>query len=134
MAAHRAEYRVYYEDTDMAGLVYHANHLKFMERGRSDMVRARGIDQARMLAAGRMFAVARVEIDYLSPARFGELLEVETRVLRAGAARLELAQALRVAGRDVARAAVRLVCLDTDGRARRIPAEVRAALAETIQN
>ena len=67
---HRKEIRVYYEDTDMAGIVYYANYLRYIERSRSDWVRDVGIDQLAMKEAGVVFAVRRVEADYLSPARF----------------------------------------------------------------
>ena len=62
--------RVYYEDTDLAGIVYYANYLRFIERARSELVRAAGIDQVALKAAGLVFAVRRVEADYISPARF----------------------------------------------------------------
>ena len=66
---HRFPIRVYYEDTDMAGIVYYANYLKFIERARSEWVRELGIDQVQMKAEGVVFAVRRVEADYLAPAR-----------------------------------------------------------------
>ena len=73
---HQFPLRVYYEDTDLAGIVYYANYLKFIERGRSEWLRALGIDQARLRAeSGHVFAVRRVEADYLRPARFDDLIE-----------------------------------------------------------
>ena len=73
---HRFPVRVYYEDTDLAGIVYYANYLKFIERARTEWVRSLGIDQTRLKAeAGIVFAVRRVEADYLAPARFDDLLD-----------------------------------------------------------
>ena len=74
---HRLPVHVYYEDTDLAGIVYYANYLKYIERGRTEWVRVLGIDQTRLRAeAGIVFAVRRVEADYLYPARFDDALEV----------------------------------------------------------
>ena len=75
---HNTQIRVYYEDTDMGGVVYYANYLKFLERGRSDAVREAGISQLEMRDAGLVFVVRRVEADYLRPARFEDLLRVQT--------------------------------------------------------
>jgi acyl-CoA thioester hydrolase len=79
MKVHRHPVRVYYEDTDLAGIVYYANYLRFLERGRSEMVREAGISQLDMKAQGFVFAVRRVEADYLKPAHFEDELVVETR-------------------------------------------------------
>jgi len=77
---HRFAIRVYYEDTDMGGIVYHANFLKFIERARSEWVAGLGLDQNAMRNEGIVFAVRRVEADYLIPARFDDLLTVETEI------------------------------------------------------
>lgn len=121
--------RVYYEDTDLAGIVYYANYLKFIERGRTEFVRARGIDQGALKAAeGIVFAVRRVEADYLSPARFDDLLAVETAVTAVKGASLVMAQRV-VRGEAVLFAAVvTLVCMNAGGRAQRLPEAVRRAL------
>lgn len=93
MSPHRLEVRVYYEDTDLAGVVYHAGHLRFCERGRSEWLRALGLDQARLRAErGVAFAVTRMDCRWLAPARFDDLLTVETRPVRIGGARALLAQ------------------------------------------
>ncbi|MSU88413.1 YbgC/FadM family acyl-CoA thioesterase [Rhodobacteraceae bacterium 2CG4] len=126
---HVSEYRIYYEDTDMAGIVYYANYLKYLERARSDLVREAGIDQLRMRAHGLVFAVARVEVTFRAPARFGELVQVRTRLGRIGGATLALPQQIRVGERSVVDALTRVICMTTEGRAARFPAEVRAALA-----
>ncbi|MBL3565639.1 YbgC/FadM family acyl-CoA thioesterase, partial [Rhodovulum sulfidophilum] len=92
---HRLTVRVYYEDTDLAGIVYYANYLKFIERARSEWVRGLGLDQVRLKAeSGIVFAVRRVEADYLSPAKFDDLLTVETDLQRFTPARLVLDQAV----------------------------------------
>ena len=91
MADHKFELSVYYEDTDLAGIVYYANYLKFIERARSEWVQALGIDQMRLKAEyGVVFAVRRIEADYLQAAKFGDWLQVRTRVLEITGARVRL--------------------------------------------
>ncbi|MEH7828329.1 tol-pal system-associated acyl-CoA thioesterase [Gemmobacter denitrificans] len=121
--------RVYYEDTDLAGIVYYANYLKFIERGRSEWVRARGVDQTQVKADhGIVFAVRRVVADYLRPAVFDDLLEVTTELRELGGSRIELWQTVRRGEDTLFTAAVTLVCLGDNGRAARLPPQVRAAL------
>ncbi|NGM44615.1 tol-pal system-associated acyl-CoA thioesterase [Rhodobacter sp. SGA-6-6] len=128
--SHSLPVRVYYEDTDLAGIVYYANYLKFIERGRSEWIAALGIDQMELRARqGVVFAVRRVEADYLRPARFGEDLVVETRLSAIGGARIVLEQAVLRGGERIFQAEVTLVCLSEDGHAHRLPAEVRARLS-----
>ncbi|MGR3371322.1 tol-pal system-associated acyl-CoA thioesterase [Pseudooceanicola nanhaiensis] len=122
---HRFELRVYYEDTDLAGIVYYANYLKFIERARSEWVRGLGIDQVRMKAEGLVFAVRRVEADYLSPARFDDVLEVETAPEAVTAARIVLSQVVKRAGEVVFEARVTLVALSDTGHPVRLPANIR---------
>jgi acyl-CoA thioester hydrolase len=130
---HRFGLKVYYEDTDLAGIVYYANYLKFIERGRTDWVASLGIDQMALRAgAGIVFAVRRVEADYLRPARFGEDLVVETRLVTIGGARLVLEQAILRGGERIFAAVVTLVCLTEDGHAARLPSDVRARLAGPV--
>ncbi|ABA79847.1 tol-pal system-associated acyl-CoA thioesterase [Rhodobacter sphaeroides] len=129
--SHRFALRVYYEDTDLAGIVYYANYLKFIERARSEWVRGLGVDQARLRAeSGIVFAVRRVEADYLRPAVFDDLLEVETRLVETGGARILLDQEVRRGEERLFAARVVLVCLAADGRAARLPAEVRQKLVQ----
>ncbi|MBL3571210.1 tol-pal system-associated acyl-CoA thioesterase [Rhodovulum sulfidophilum] len=126
---HRFAVRVYYEDTDLAGIVYYANYLKFIERGRSEWVRGIGLDQVRLKAeTGIVFAVRRVEADYLSPARFDDLLTVETDLVRATAARLVLDQAVLRGDTRLFEARVTLAALGPEGRPARLPAEFRRSL------
>lgn len=130
VAPHRMTVRVYYEDTDLAGIVYYANYLKFIERGRSEYVRTLGIDQTRLRQEqGIVFAVRRVEADYLSPALFDDLLTVESAVISIGGASLVMDQTVMRDAKPLFSARVTLVCLGADGRAARLPADVRAALS-----
>ena len=121
--------RVYYEDTDAAGIVYYANYLKFIERARTEALLAAGLSQTAIRERhGVVFAVREVAISYLAPARLEDQLVVTTRAGPATGARLEMAQEVwRDATRLVA-ARVGLVCLGPGGRPARLPAEVRAAL------
>lgn len=121
---HRWPVRVYYEDTDLAGIVYYANYLKFIERARSEMVRAAGIDQTAMKAAGQVFAVARLEADYRAPAKFDDELIVETSVTKTTPARLTLQQVVTRESTLIFEAKVVLVCLGPDGRPTRLPPQI----------
>ena len=121
--------RVYYEDTDLAGIVYYANYLKFIERARSEWVAELGSDQIAMKAGEDVvFAVRRVEADYLSPARFGDVLEVATSVEQARLARIVLRQEARRGGEVLFSALVTLVALGADGRPQRLPEPLRRAV------
>lgn len=113
--------RVYYEDTDLAGIVYYANYLKFIERARSEWVRARGIDQVALKARGLVFAVRRVEADYLKPAHFDDLLTIQTRETARTPARLTLLQTVLRDQVPLFEAKVTLVCLKEDGTPTRLP-------------
>lgn len=126
---HRHSLRVYYEDTDLAGIVYYANYLKFIERARSEWVRGLGVDQGRLRdEAGIVFAVRRVEADYLRPAKFDDILDVETALVTLGGARIVLRQEVRRGDEVLFAAVVTLVCLTAAGQPARLPAEIRAAL------
>jgi acyl-CoA thioester hydrolase len=133
MTPHQFHTRIYYEDTDLAGIVYYANYLKFIERARTEWVASLGIDQMALRAVhGIVFAVRRVEADYLRPARFGDELVVETVLTTIGGARLVLEQVVLRGGERILAAVVTLVCLSDDGHAVRLPAEVRARLAGPV--
>ena len=126
---HRHKIRVYYEDTDLAGIVYYANYLKFIERGRSEWVRDLGIDQVAMKQAdGIVFAVRRIEADYLAPAKFDDELLVETRVEAVSGARLVLNQDVTRAGQVLFSCVVTLVALNEIGAPVRLPANFRRNL------
>ena len=128
--SHSFALRVYYEDTDLAGIVYYANYLKFIERARSEWVRDLGVDQGRMRSElGLVFAVRRVEADYLRPARFDDMLEVRTEVLAIGGARIELRQEIWREAERLFTALVTLVCLTESGHPGRLPVDIRLRLA-----
>ena len=127
---HRFPIRVYYEDTDLGQIVYYANYLKFIERGRSEWLRAAGVDQQRLLDEAHLaFVVRRVEADYLSPARFDDQLEVVTRLDHAAGSRVVVAQAVERDGAALFQARVTVVCVNLRTmRPHRLPDAVRAAL------
>ena len=122
--------RVYYEDTDLAGIVYYANYLKFIERARTEWVRALGVDQGRLRAGqGVVFAVRRIEADYLRPAKFDDELVIETRLVALTGARIVLEQVVVRGPARLFVAVVTLVCLAQAGAAVRLPDALRRALA-----
>lgn len=118
--------RVYYEDTDMGGIVYYANYLRYIERARSDWVRSLGVDQNAMREQdGVVFVVRRVEADYLKPAKFDDELQVRTVVKAVTGARLIMSQEI-IRGDDLLfRAEVTVVCVGEGGVPARLPANIR---------
>jgi acyl-CoA thioester hydrolase len=128
---HRLGLRIYFEDTDAGGIVYHANYLRYAERGRSEALRALGAPHAAMIAThGRMFVVRRAKIDYERPARLDDWLVVATSVLAIGAAQVMLDQTIWRDDVALVRIELGLACIDaTSGRAARLPPPMRAALA-----
>ena len=136
IASHRFPVRVYYEDTDAGGIVYHANYLKFAERARTEMVRALGVSQQRLLAEeGTAFAVRGLSIEYLRPARLDDALEVVTELLTVGGASLALAQRIHRAddGTELVRMSVRLGYITLSGRPARLPAALRSLFERSDQ-
>lgn len=105
--------RVYYEDTDAGGVVYHTNYIKFFERARTEMLRSMGFEQDELVAnAGVIFAVRSVQVDYLSPARFNEHLSVQSRVIEAKKVSLTFAQTITRGTVECCTASIRIACLD----------------------
>lgn len=127
---HSFPIRVYYEDTDLGQVVYYANYLKFIERGRSEWLRTRGVDQGRLMdETGVAFVVRRVEADYLRAARFDDLLEVRTTLRSAAGSRIDLDQSVHRDGTALFEARVTLVCVDIAVmRPCRLPPAVAALL------
>ncbi|SDY19990.1 tol-pal system-associated acyl-CoA thioesterase [Citreimonas salinaria] len=119
---HSFPVRVYYEDTDMAGIVYHANYLKYVERARSDWVREQGLDQNAMREAGVVFVVRRIECDYLAPARYDDALEVRTQVESMTRVRLVMVQEVLRGDAVLFRARVTAACATMEGKPTRLPA------------
>ncbi len=123
--SHSLTLRVYYEDTDMAGIVYYANYLRYIERGRSDWVREIGIDQLAMKDQGVVFAVRKVEAEYIQPARFEDVLEVRTTLDSLRPARMVMAQEVWRGDVLLFTAKVQIVCIGAGGKPTRLPAELR---------
>lgn len=129
-AVHIWPIRVYYEDTDAAGIVYYANYLKFAERARTELLRAIGIDHSRMRSTkGLAFAVRDCAIDYQAPARLDDALEVHTRVMDISGAAIRAEQVIKRENELLVRITLRIVCLRGNGRPARLPDQVRAAMA-----
>ncbi len=135
IATHRQAIRVYFEDTDAAGIVYYANYLKFAERARTDMLRDLGISHAEMMKTdGLVLVVRRCEIDYLKPARLDDLLTVETEAAKLGGASVELRQRVLRDDELLAELNVLVVCIGKDGRPARIPDYVRGVIPRAAQS
>ena len=127
----RMQIRVYYEDTDCGNVVYYANYLKYMERSRTELLRDKGIDLAEYHTNGYLFAVTEANIRYKAPARYNDLLDVDSRII-------ELTPVTMLFSTEIKRAAdrvllvqgeVRIACISTAGKAQRIPREVKEKLA-----
>ncbi|MDJ0951380.1 MAG: tol-pal system-associated acyl-CoA thioesterase [Alphaproteobacteria bacterium] len=114
--------RVYYEDTDTAGIVYYANYLKFAERARTELLRLLGFEQRDLFDTyGVGFAVRHCEIDFRLPARLDDALEVHSRMLDVGGASLRAEQVVRRDDTDLVRMQVRVACMNREGQPTRIP-------------
>jgi acyl-CoA thioester hydrolase len=132
--AHSMPLRVYYEDTDAAGIVYYANYLKFAERGRTEMMRALGFAHSGIVAdSGIIFTVRRLAAEYLLPARLDDALTVDTRVVEIGAATVRLDQRVCRDGETLVALDVLVACVGRDGRPRRVPMGLRSALNSPAQ-
>lgn len=131
MTPHTFPVTVFYEDTDMAGIVYYANYLRFIERARSTIVEEMGIDQLAMRAEGIVFAISRVEADYKGSARLGDRLVIETTHEAASAVRWVFDQTVKRDGVVIFAAKVTAVCMTTTGKPVRLPAEVRALIGDS---
>jgi acyl-CoA thioester hydrolase len=135
---HHMQVRVYYEDTDFSGIVYHANYLRFMERGRTNYLRLLGADQRALFAEalseapGFAFVVRSMQLEFLKPARMDDLLEVVTRPVEVKGASILLAQEV-LRGEDVLIEAKVRVAFVSGGRARPIPKALRAAMTANQQ-
>ena len=123
--------RVYYEDTDAAGIVYYANYLKYAERARTEMLRDLGTENARLMETeGLAFAVRRCEVDFFKPPRLDDLLSIETRLIDVGGASLVADQRVKRDNAELVRMELKLACLSLDGRPARLPAAVKTRLEE----
>ena len=129
-AEHVYRLRVYFEDTDAAGIVYYASYLRMAERARTEMMRLLGADHAGMMREhGLVLTVRRCAIEYLAPARLDDVLEIRSSLVEVGGASLCARQAVHRDGDTLARIDLRLACVSDIGRPARIPARLRSALA-----
>jgi acyl-CoA thioester hydrolase len=126
--------RVYFEDTDFSGLVYHASYLRWCERGRSDFLRLLGVRHADLIApeSGEpaAFVVRRLEVDYLRPAKIDDVLEVTSECAEIGGAHILLSQEIRRGDAILCKLVVKVVLIGQSGRPMRLPQAARQAFAE----
>lgn len=127
---HELIQRVYYEDTDFSGAVYHARYLHFMERGRTEFIRCKGLIQSETLNKSDpenavAFMVSKIEIKYLKPARMDDVLTIETEPVTARGARMELSQRILRGGEALIDAKVIVACVNGHGRPRRLPESLK---------
>ena len=128
---HYLPVRVYYEDTDAGGFVYHANYLKYMERGRTEFLRTMGIEHSELFSLDRgfKFAVASFSLDYIAPGFLDDTLTVISSPVAMKGATFHIDQTIMRGDKTLAKASVRVACLDNDNKPRRIPKDVRERLA-----
>lgn len=130
-ARHLYAVRVYYEDTDLSGITYHANYLRWFERARSDLLRLLGIDQRAAIESGEgAYALSEVNLRYLRPAKLDDDVVIETRCTELGAASCRMHQIARRGDEMLCEAHLRVGFITLDGRPRRQPAEWRDAFAD----
>jgi acyl-CoA thioester hydrolase len=123
--------RIYYEDTDAAGIVYYANWLRFLERGRTELLRVLGQEHSALREErGINWVVRRCTIDYLKPARLDDTIEIVTRCGELRGASLDMIQEARRQGETLVHAELMVACMNASGRPVRLPAHVRAALTQ----
>lgn len=128
-AVHVLPLRVYYEDTDAAGIVYYANYLKFAERGRSELLRDIGIESKNLRADhGIQLVVRNCTVDYFRPAGLDDQIEVHTRVVRVGGASMQGDQRVMRGAEELVRINIRIACYGDDGKTARMPDELRSKL------
>lgn len=119
---------VYYEDTDLAGIVYYANYLKFIERARSEMLKNANVNQMDLIKRGYFFVVTSLKADYLKPAYFEDSLKVITEVAKIKGASIILQQTIFRSEKVLFEASIRLALIDKSGKAARLPANIRQLL------
>ena len=121
-------FKIYYEDTDLAGIVYYANYLKFIERARTEMLNDANVNQNEMLKSGCYFVVKNLKADYLKPAYFEDSLNVVTEIEKINNASINLIQTIVRSNDSLFVASVRLALLDKFGKVARLPANIRQLL------
>jgi acyl-CoA thioester hydrolase len=130
---HQLPVRIYYEDTDFSGIVYHANYLRYFERGRSDFFREVGISHTELATADTAFAITRMELDFKKAARIDDALVVRTTYDRVKGVRLFFSQRITRGEDLIAQASGEAVCITLDGRPRKPTAEMVAKLAGWLE-
>jgi len=122
---HAMDVKIYYEDTDCGGVVYYANYLRYMERARTEYLASRGYDIKKLMDEGTIFMVLRVEIDYRSPARYGDTIEIETWVSDVSRVTVNFHHTMKekTSGRVFVECMAKLVYVDPNGRPKRLPEE-----------
>lgn len=124
----RIPIRIYYEDTDCGGVVYYANYLRYFERGRTELLRERGVSLAALRAAGVIFVVRSVEARYIAPARYDDLLSLDTRISGTTGATCTFEHSLMRQEMRLARGSVTLAAIGTDDKPKRLPEEFKRAV------
>lgn len=121
-----ASYRIYYEDTDLGGVVYYANYLKFFERARTDFLREKGVVQSKLAAEiNIMFAVRNCQIDYVKPAKMDDLIEVSVEIIEIGKVSLKMKQEIKLDDMVLCKMTVEIVCVNSANfKPTRIPASI----------
>jgi acyl-CoA thioester hydrolase len=124
------EIKIYYEDTDCGGIVYYANYLKYFERARTQYLEDRGLSVAELMKAGRLFVVVHAEVNYRTPARYGEILVIETLVSDMNPAAITFSHLMRErqSGRLVVEGSARLAVTDGNGKVKRLDKRMVATL------
>lgn len=132
---HTFPVRVYYEDTDLAGIVYYANYLKFAERGRTEALRAAGIEQSDLMREeGVGFVVRRCTVDFLLPARFDDLLTIETHLNDIGRVSIQMKQVIRRGEEPLVQIDVKLAVVGRDMSLVSLPPRIRSALNKLFKS
>jgi acyl-CoA thioester hydrolase len=126
--------RVYYEDTDFSGSVYHGSYVRFLERGRSDFLRLINVSHGELAAEGLHFAVSEMSLSFRRAARIDDVVEVVTKVASVTGARVVLDQMIRRGGEQLVAAEVTVALIRTDGRPHRFPDNVRRALSSASES
>jgi len=131
---HTFRIKIYYEDTDAGGVVYYANYLRFMERGRTELLSDKGIDVAEYHSKGYFFPVVHVDIHYRRPAKLGEIIEVATEVVEITNITITFKQEIFRDDAVLVEATVKLACINRNGKPQRIPSELASLFSDRKNN
>jgi len=134
LSMHTFRIKIYYEDTDAGGVVYYANYLRFMERGRTELLSDKGIDVAEYHSKGYFFPVIHVDIHYRRPAKLGEIIEVATQLVEITNTTITFKQEILRDDAVLVEATVKLACINRDGKPQRIPPELASLFSDRKNN